>query len=219
MNDLEKQVLRIIGENVASPDVFVDTDAGIAPIRDSLNDAIEEISMLTSSQVGRVYIALERNRQFYRILSNTNTFAWVTQAWDRNNNRRLEQTDLIRLRNFNARWLFNTGSPLSYFPVGVDVIGVWPRPQNYGIIELWTVMIPERYTLETDRIKLRRSFEQAAVHYAVSEYYAGRGDARRAQEHFLEYVKRTALDITSVVPEERQRTFSTYKDPWPKNSE
>ena len=47
MNLLEKQVLRLIGEDPSSPDVFLDTDAGVAPVREALSDAIQEIVMLT----------------------------------------------------------------------------------------------------------------------------------------------------------------------------
>ena len=47
MNDLEKLTLQTIGESVDAPDVF--TDANITPIRDSLNDAIEEIALVTGS--------------------------------------------------------------------------------------------------------------------------------------------------------------------------
>ena len=35
MNILERKVLERIGEDPNSPDVFLDTDEGIAPIRDS----------------------------------------------------------------------------------------------------------------------------------------------------------------------------------------
>ena len=49
MNELETHVLELIGEDVDSPDVFTDDDAGMAPIRDSINDAIEEISMVSGS--------------------------------------------------------------------------------------------------------------------------------------------------------------------------
>ena len=42
MNELETHVLELIGESTSSPDVFADTDKGMAPIRDSLNDAIKK---------------------------------------------------------------------------------------------------------------------------------------------------------------------------------
>ena len=54
MNTLERHVLELIGEDPDSPDVFTDTEDGMKPIRDSLNDAIEEISMVSGSNK-RVY--------------------------------------------------------------------------------------------------------------------------------------------------------------------
>jgi hypothetical protein len=64
MNNLEKQVLQFIGEDTDSPDVFVDTDEGIAPIRDSINDAIEEISMIAGSYKRTYSLPLVANKSF-----------------------------------------------------------------------------------------------------------------------------------------------------------
>ena len=45
MNSIEKEVLKLIGENTTIPDVF--NEVGIKQIRDSLNDAIAELCMVT----------------------------------------------------------------------------------------------------------------------------------------------------------------------------
>jgi hypothetical protein len=219
MNSLETQVLELIGENTADPDVFVDTDAGLEPIRDSLNDAIEEISLVTSSMKRKYLIMLEENKNVYRLLFNRNQFGWITGVWDRINQRRIEQTDFIRLRNFNSRWLQNTGPPRSYVPVGLNAVMFWPKPAGSGIYELDIAMIPERYQTSTDRITLRRTFEQAAVHFAVSEFWAGRGDARTAMVHFGEYLKRLGLDGVFNPAAEREGGFTTRKEPWPKSTD
>ena len=59
MNALEKEVLKIIGESTSSPDVFVDTDAGLDPIRDSINDAIQELCMVTGAYQLKYYLHLQ----------------------------------------------------------------------------------------------------------------------------------------------------------------
>ena len=67
MNVLETHVLELIGEDPDDPDVFFDTDAGMEPIRDSINDAIEEIAMLAGSGKRTYRIPLKANQSFYRL--------------------------------------------------------------------------------------------------------------------------------------------------------
>jgi hypothetical protein len=92
----------------------------------------------------------------------------------------------------------------------------WPKPASSGIYELDIVMIPERYATSTDRITVRRTFEQAAVHFAVSEYWAGRGDARSATEHLAKYLSRVGLDKLFNPAADRDVGLTTGKEPWSK---
>ena len=217
MNILETHVLEIIGEDTDSPDVFTDDLTGMAQIRDSLNDAIEEISMLTGGHVGKIYLPLKSDAVFYRIRTTTDSFAWITDAWLPGQKRRLERTDLIRLNQFNPRWMKNSGAPQSYFVVGENVVGFWPIvTSDTDIVEFTCVLIPARYVLDTDRIKLRNDYKWAAVHFAVGEFYASRGDAKTAKYHHKIYLDK--LGVQSVYPEssERLRYYQTQKEVWPK---
>ena len=58
MNALETKVLEMVGEDTTTPDVFTDDETGMAPVRDSLNDAIQEIVSLTGSKVSKYYLPL-----------------------------------------------------------------------------------------------------------------------------------------------------------------
>lgn len=194
MNRLETKVLEIIGENTDSPDVFADTDAGMAPIRDSLNDAIQEIALLTGGKRGTYYLPLRQEQMFYRFDLYDGHFGWVVDAWSMNQRQRLEQTSLHRLSSFDPRWMVTKAEPRSYFHVGHDVLGVWPKPASTSnALELSIVIIPYPYTTDADRINLREEMEYAAVHYAVSEYWAGRGDAAEAATHFGYYLDALGL--------------------------
>lgn len=209
MNDIERHVLEIIGENTTSPDVFLDTDAGLEPIRDSINDAVQEIVMLTGSYKRSYYIPLQTNQTFYRIKYTKGSFGWVTDAWLIGEQRRLTQTDLIKLNKYNPRWLEDTGSPDEYFQIGEDVIGFYRKPGgNSDAIELKAVVIPERYKTSSERIHLTNTYKWACVHYAVSEYYASRGDAREALNWLEKYINAIKLDYSF----NRVRTYQTTKD-------
>ena len=199
MNALEREVLRYIGENPDSPDVFVDTDAGIEPIRDSINDCIEEIALLTGSHTVSYPITLVNDQMFYRLRVQHGAFAWVTSAWSVNQQRSLEHADLRLLEWWNPRWLITQAEPNAYFPIGHNVIGFYPRPSaSSNVIDLTCVMVPARYTNDTTPIKVLSAFQRAVIHYAVSEYWASRGDANEAILEYQQYV--ALLGIRSVVP-------------------
>lgn len=216
MNVLETKVLELIGESVDSPDVFVDTDAGMTPIRDSINDCIQEIVMLTGGVKKQYLIPLRQEMGFYRISLPGGYLGWITDAWLINQGRRLEQTDLIRLCAHSPRWMQPTGSPEAYFPIGKDVIGFHPKPGgNSDVVELTVVEIPEAYTSDADRIRIKDQFQFATVHYAVSEFWASRGDAMEAQKHMELYLQALGLRQEWTIARGDVRNLNASNDPWP----
>jgi hypothetical protein len=218
MNSVETLVLQLIGEDTSSPDVFTDDSEGMALIRGSINDAVEEISIITGGYKENYLIELREGRVFYRLDFAGGDVAWITDAWLTTQRRRLEQTDLLKLSDYNPRWLISNGPPRSYFPVGLDFIGVWPKPgADTDILELTAVMVPTRYTRDTDRLRVRRDLEWAAAHYAVGEYYASRGDARSAIDHHTQYMDHVGIDFPYRPGGDSWRLRST-KEPWPKQT-
>lgn len=217
MNRIETHVLELIGENTSSPDVFTDDSEGMAQIRDSINDSIEEISIFTGLNKQTYYVSLRKNRTFYRFRFAKGYMLWITDVWLRTQKRRLEQTSLIKLINYNPRWLYNTGSPHSYFPVGFNYFGVYPRPSSdTDMLEVTYVTAPNRYTVDTDRVQLRKNWEWGAAHFAVGEFYASRGDAKNAIFHHNKYFDRIGINVQYPAASERQWQLQSSKDPWPK---
>lgn len=214
MNALERQVLRLIGEDPSSPDVFTDDDAGMAQIRDSLNDAVEEISILTGGYTVTIDIPLISGRTFYRLRLDGPTFAWVRSAWLIGEKVKLEQTDLHKLNHTEGRWLFWQDSPHSYFQIGHDWLGFVPRPSATGdIVRIVAVCLPERYTHDTQRLKVRSEYQKGLVHYAVSEYYASRGDASRAGVHWEMYGRHIGDALGWPTNPQRRITLKTGHEP------
>ena len=208
MNALETHVLRLIGEDTASPDVFADTDAGIAQIRGSLNDAIQELCMVTGSYRRVYHLALLQYRQFYRLAPQDDYLGYIVGAWDRSQHRRLERTDLAAMARNDPWWMKSTGPPLKYMQLGLEHIGIYMMPSANGIVlELDCVMIPLAYADDGAPIKLRANFERAAVYLAVSEFYASRGDAKRAQDYLNRHLETAGLMQLHPVQPERQWRF------------
>jgi hypothetical protein len=218
MNSVEKYALSFIGEDPATPDVFTEGSEDLNLLRGNISDAVQEINMMSGSYVEVYELQLREARAFYRLPSMVGAgfFGWIKDAWTEVERYRLEQTDITKLNAYNRRWLFDSGTPLSYFPIGLNNIGFWPKPANDGgIIELSVAVIPFAITTSGARIKLRRDLEYAAAHLAVAEYFATRGDTRSAQQHLQEYVSMTSLDMPDSPVGWRPRLRSS-KEPQPK---
>lgn len=190
MNTLERHVLEIIGEDPDNPDVFVDTDVGMAPVRDSINDAIEEISMVTGADKKEYHLPLKANRLFYRLKWQSDSLGWITDAWLYGTKRRLDRKDFGWLRDYNPRWLHNSGTPERYVPIGYDLVCLHPVPSSDADSVVFScAVIPGRYATDSERVRVRDNYRWAVVHYAVSEYHASRGDAQQAMRHHADYVR------------------------------
>jgi hypothetical protein len=216
MHNLEKKVLELIGEDPDSPDVFVDTAAGIEPIRDSLNDAIQEIVTITGSNKQRYLIPLRAGQQFYRLLPTAGYLGWITDVWLVNKKRRLEQTGLMKVSRHDPRWMVSSSDPISYVPIGNNLVGLYPKPSaSSDAIEVTVVEIPKEYDNERAKIKIKADFQYAAVEYAVSEYWASRGDADEATVHYGLYMKALGLSDDFNISPYARKTFDTTKESAP----
>lgn len=211
MNDLEKNVIQLIGESATSPDVFSD----ITPIRDSANSAIQELCALTGSYVQTYHMPLYTDRHFYRMGWLHDHFGYVLEAWDRQSKYRLERTDVLSVSIQDPWFLKRSGDPLKYFEVGHSIIGIDRAPSSDGkVLELTCAAIPKAVATDSDPVKLRDVFKRAAVHYAVSEFYASRGDATRAKEWYEKYLE--AAGLMNLRPDQAERVWQMggYERKW-----
>ena len=202
MNDIETRVLEAIGEDTDSPDVFDST--GIDEIRASINDAIQEICLVTASKRRKWIIPLQSGKNFYRIYSEQDIFGWPVSVWLVNQKRRLDNKSFAWIARNNPQFLKVTATPLRYTIIGKETICLDPTPSADGdAIMIDAVAIPSRYTEDTDPIKVRDVFQHALVHYAVSEFWASRGDAKTALWHIQRYSAK--LGVAGIYPETRER--------------
>lgn len=216
MNSLEQQVLRLIGEDITAPDVFVDTATGMAQIRDSITDAAQEFAMLHGGYRQRIYIPLRANTTFYRITLQDSYFAWVSDAWNVNRRRQLRQTDIVQLRSWDLRWMTYTGHPDRYIQYGLETVGFIPKPSaDSEVVVMNVTTIPLRYNHEDMRVRIRQEFQDAVVSYAVAEYFASRGDARSANAYMGRYLETAKLRNEHDMAPGQPRDLNTQKWPTP----
>jgi hypothetical protein len=196
MNAIETLVLELIGEDTDSPDVFVDTSAGMAPIRDSINAGIQEVCMVLGTYTRTYHLVLLADRQFYRVAPKQDHFGYILEAYYRDQHRKLEQTNLQSLMKMDGWFLKTNATPTHYGHIGEDHVFVWPTPSAGGIVvELNAVMIPKAYTLDTDPIHARDQYRRSVALYAVSEFYASRGNEKRATRAWSEYLEVSGLAL------------------------
>jgi len=212
MNALESHVLRLIAENVDSPDVFTDTSEGLAPIRDSVNDAVEELCMVMGHYRRRYLMVCHEERAVYRLSPQNDEMGWVIGVWDRERKYHLTQTSMGNLAAHDPNFLGSDGIPDWWWQMGYEYIGLFPRPASKGrVLELDMIAVPKRYQHGQTPIRLKEQWQQAAVFRATSEFYASRGDANRAGEWFTRYLE--TAQIMGLHPEqsERMHRFGGYQ--------
>jgi hypothetical protein len=212
MKTLEKETLKLIGEDVSSPDVFLDTATGLAQIRGSINDAIQQMCMVTGSYKKRYFLPLREDCQFYRISWEQDYFGYIVSAWDRIRHTKLEQTDVIRLTAEDAWWMQRNGYPEQYIHIGYQYLGIYMKPSSSdNVLELDCIVIPKAYSTDNDPIKMREAFQRATVQMAVSEFYASRGDASKATERLNEALETANLKNLHPDAAEQQYQFGGYR--------
>jgi hypothetical protein len=198
MNEIEELTLELIGENISDPDVFLNTDEGLEPVRDSINSAIQELAALTESFVKTFHLPVLDGRQFYRISPRRDYWGYALEVFDRRQRRKLQRTSLHRLLQEDPWWqkLGGAGTLTHYFQVGIDTLALYKTPSATGnVLEIQALMIPQRYQTSSDVVHLRQNFQRAAAFYAVSEYYASRGDAVRAAAAYKEYLELSTMKL------------------------
>jgi len=186
VKEIEKRVLRIIGEDTDNPDVY--TDANITPIRDSVNDAIEEMCTMTDTFVVKYRVPIIADTYFYKLAFTSAQFCYILRARLPDKGRVLAQSRVGEVADNDYRWLDSTNTPSVYFPIGVEYVGFYPiYSENGHHVELDCAVLPLRYSTDDTVIQLRDDFKDAAAYYAAAEYFLSVADVEKYGYWFAEY--------------------------------
>ena len=163
--------------------------------------------MLTGSYTQTYHLPLYGDRFFYRVGWPEDHFGYVIECLDRQRRYKLGRTDILSLAQSRPWFLKDSGDPDEYFEVGNTIIGIDRAPTADGkLLELTCAAIPKAIASDIQPVKLRAVFEQAAIQYAVSEFYASRGDANRATEFLERYV--TFGGLMAIHPQQAERLWA-----------
>lgn len=178
--------------------------------------------MVTGSYTRTVHVPLQLDQVWYRLEGQPDYVCWVTQVWDRDRHCKLTKTDVVELTARDPDWLTTTGYPVSYMQIGTDYLGVYMVPSASGaVLEVTMACIPKAYSTDGGEIKVSDGFQRATVSLAISEFYASRGDANRANEYYAKYLETANLMQLSPTYQPRIYQFGGYQGgrDWRKNAE
>lgn len=194
MNQIEKYVLQQIGENLTSPDVFIEGSEDMDFLRRSINAGITDVCIATGCFKTTYFLVLRADRMYYRFRQTRDEMLYPVEVLDRTNGRRLYQTSFAEVSDLDPFFMQHAGFPTHYWQVSHDAIGIYRKPSDTGrILEIRCVSVPKDYVDDTTPPKVRDQFEKAISHYALSEYFASRGDAKRATENMMVYLDLAGL--------------------------
>lgn len=164
--DVKKMILDAIGEDSSSP-TYWDSSRD-SEIEDWINDAFEEICVLTGHYKESIYIPLMNGKKHYKISPGKGgEFLYLDLVRVLPTDRTVKMTDPYKLSRESYRWMTETGTPREFFMIGLDTIRVVPYPQNDGeTLECIGVVIPPNYNLDDEKIDLQDAFIRAVVAYA-----------------------------------------------------
>lgn len=188
INTIEQVILEMIQEDLATADNWDGTDE----VRDWIADGIDELCSLGRFYRRRLYVPLRADASVYQFSPTRDVVIQVKGMWLQNQDRRLDQTDFVKLTREDPRWLLTRGSPWQYIILDFTKFLVYPCYSSaQDVVEVDAVLLPEPYTTARDLIEVHDGYEDGLVHYCRSMLYLripGRlQDAVGEYQRFLEY--------------------------------
>lgn len=166
LQTIKKSVMDIIGEDSITPTYW--TSSNDIELENYINDAFEEVCILTRHYKEDLYIPLMANKKHYRISGGKGgQFLFLSSVRVLSNNDNLYMTDPFQLSRQDSRWMTSTGTPRLFYMVGLDCMRIVPYPTTSGdTLECKGVIIPPSYTDDDEQIDIGDAFIGAITSYA-----------------------------------------------------
>jgi hypothetical protein len=133
-----------------------------------------------------------------------------TRIWNNQNNLRLTATDFHSLDQTYERWLHVKQDPQCWFPVGWDMIGIWPSPASPGgVLRIDYLAWPRSLLDDDDNPELPESTQEAVILYGRYMGLLKQWDADRAKAIFKDLAGEEAFGkARSGILRVKHRSFS-----------
>lgn len=168
LSEVKKMVMDIVGEDSSSPTYW--TSSNDIEIEDYINDAVEEVCVLTGMYVQDIHLPLHAGRDYYRLdAGKGGEFLYVNYMRVLPEGYSVGMSDTTKLTREDYNWMTRTGTPRTFFFVNPDIIRVVPMAGVGGqSLEIVASTIPPSYTLDDEVIDLDESLISVVVAYAAS---------------------------------------------------
>lgn len=187
-------VMDIVGEDSASPTYW--TTSTDIELEEWINDGFEQVCLVTGQYVEEVIIPLFANKAWYRVdPGKGGTFLWMKylKLWPQGYE--LSGVDPIKLAREDYNWMTRTGTPRTFFSVGLNTLRIVPYPTTDGqSLEGSCVCLPPSYVENDEVIDVDDSLIRPVVDYAAGMTLMSMRRLEKAVEFFKSYAVGLGLD-------------------------
>lgn len=191
--DLKRSIMDSIGEDSSSPTYWTSLNDG--ELEDYINDALGEVCLLSGHYTETLHLPLFSNRQHYRLdPGKGGEFLYIKGIRVLPEEYDLSMTDMNKLSKEDYLWMTRTGTPRTFFQIGLDTIRPVPIPSSGGkSLEITACVIPPPYTNDMDEIDLDDSLIEVIVAYATYMLLLSKRKLESADVWMKTYMKASGL--------------------------
>lgn len=199
---VKKMVMDIIGEDSSSPTYW--TSSNDIELEDYINDAVEEVCVLSGVYTQDLLLPLHASRDYYSLdPGKGGEFLYVNSVRVIPEGYSVGMSDPLKLTREDYNWMTRTGTPRTFFFVNPDMLRVVPMSSTEGqSLEILASTIPPTYTLDSEVIDLDESLISVVVAYAASMIFLSMRAFPKASlwsKVYMEGIGRTSKEGTSFL--------------------
>lgn len=161
VGQIETRILEAINDDPDDPVFFSESQ-----LLDLVNEANQLLCEDTLAIHRTALIPIRPGMRFIYTPSIAPDLMAPVRIWNHNTNRKLTAFSMEELDALQERWSRATGTPETWFPVGWDIIGIYPTAAaSGGVLRVDYVAWPRDLTDDSDRPELPEASHDALVLY------------------------------------------------------
>ena len=209
--ELRQMVMDIVGEDSAAPTYW--TSSNQAELDEWINDGFEQVCLVTGQYTEEFILPLFANKAWYRVdPGKGGQFLWIKHLRVWPEGYELGGADPTKLAREDYNWMTRTGTPRTFFPVGVNTIRIIPFPSTDGqSLEGTCVCLPPSLSVNDEVLDIDDSLIRPVLDYAAGMTLMSLRRLDKAVEFFKSYAVGLGLDekktaaLTYTAPKLREK--------------
>ena len=168
LEQVRAMVMDVVGDDSVNPTYW--TPSTITELDEWILDALEEWVVLTGAYTEEIAIPLFADRKHYQLdPARGGQMLWIKHLLVSPEMWSLKGTSPAKLSREDYTWMTRTGTPRSFYPVGLGVIRIIPYPSEDGqVLEGTIVCVPASYNLASELVDIRDDSVSFIIDYVAS---------------------------------------------------